>query len=83
VFTYNRDKPLIRRMYRPVEYEARKAAGERTWSNEKWIPDPVRDRMIMRNLHVLKINVDGQRTYRETIKRVSPVYIHIYIYIYI
>lgn len=64
------EKPLIRRMYRPAEYEQRKAAAERTWSNEKWIPDEVRDRMIMRNLHVLKINVDGQRMYKETIKRV-------------
>lgn len=61
---------MIRRMYRPAEYEQRKAAAERTWSNEKWIPDEVRDRMIMRNLHVLKINVDGQRMYKETIKRV-------------
>lgn len=65
------EKPLIRRMYRPAEYEQRKAAAERTWSNEKWIPDEVRDRMIMRNLHVLKINMDGQRMYKETIKRVS------------
>ena len=59
----------MRRLYRPSETPLR--MGEKPRSSEFWIPLPIRSRMMMRNLQVLKINLEGQNTCREALRRVS------------
>lgn len=45
-------------------------------SNEYWIPMPMRSRMMMKELQVLKLNVEATNTYRDAVTRVSEVKVY-------
>jgi hypothetical protein len=61
---------MIRRLYCPEDFVARKAATDKARSSEFWIPMHIRSRMLMRNIHVLKVNVDATKAASGAIQRV-------------